>query len=143
MPEIGQGVVSATIVTSNAPSMAENCMGFEKNVCCGIIIKNYCKECFVELNAWNSYVMMNEGYNKIFDGWQNIEGQLSPDVNKSVNLALHILDEALTEVKRTVKPESRGEPALALGDSSAEESSTNGSENKKGLADLFNVFHGK
>lgn len=61
----------------------------------------------MEKSEWDSYVGMNQGYNAIFDNWQNISELLSPEANNAINYAMNILDSALTEVKATVKPAVR------------------------------------
>ncbi len=62
-------------------------------------------------SEWDSYVLMNQGYNAIFDGWQDLQEKLSPEVTNALNMGLSILDGALTEVKKTVKKPEKDKPS--------------------------------
>lgn len=101
-----------------------------------------------EKTPWSSYVGMNQGYNQIFDNWQEISDIISPEANKAVNMALRILDEALDDVKKTVvayKPEAA--PALQVVQPETAEESENEepeekSKEKKGFGG-FKIFGGK
>ena len=108
---------------------------------------------------WDSYVGMNQGYNAIFDNWQNIQGLLSPKTNREINMALNLLDSALDSVKAAVKkPELKVEPvvlsmkneseeeeSVESADADADEESGSDADNKeeKNGGGLFKIFGGK
>ena len=110
---------------------------------------------------WDSYVGMNQGYNAIFDNWQNIQELLSSKTNREINMALNLLDSALDSVKAAVKKtglkvepvvlamenESEEEESVESADADADADEESGSdadnkEEKKG-GGLFKIFGGK
>lgn len=106
-----------------------------------------------EKSQWDSYVGMNQGYNAIFDNWQNILDVIPSKTNKEINMALSLLDSALDSVKASVKksmPEvvsTKSESNVLEvkgGDESsdAEEDAADEKEDKKS-GGLFKIFGGK
>lgn len=101
---------------------------------------------------WDSYVGMNQGYNQIFDSWQEISDIISPEANKAVNMALRILDEALDDVKKTVvssKPDNMTPSFTVISskesDSAGDEESDDEKPNTKEKKSFggFKIFGGK
>ena len=106
-----------------------------------------------EKSDWDSYVGMNQGYNAIFDNWQNIQGLLSTKTNREINMALNLLDSALDSVKAAVKnTELKVEPVVLAMESEEEEpvestddESDSDAENKKEKkgGGFLKIFGGK
>ena len=124
------------------------------------IIKLIEGEYFMEEKSdWDSYVGMNQGYNAIFDNWQNIQGLLSSKTNREINMALNLLDSALDSVKAAVKKtglkvepvvlamenESEEDESAESADADADEESGSDADNKeeKKGGGLFKIFGGK
>ena len=108
-----------------------------------------------EKSDWDSYVGMNQGYNAIFDNWQNIQGLLSSKTNREINMALNLLDRALDSVKAAVKNTGlKVEPVVLAMENESEEDesaesaadeSDSGTENKKEKkgGGFLTIFGGK
>ena len=55
-----------------------------------------------------TYLNMNKAYNDLFDNWKQI-ADIDPKLDKSINMAMVLLDQALDEIKKAAPP--KGTPA--------------------------------
>lgn len=50
-----------------------------------------------------TYLNMNRAYNDLFDNWKQI-ADIDPKLNKSINMAMVLLDQALDAIKEAAPP---------------------------------------
>ena len=86
-----------------------------------------------EKSPWDCYVGMNQGYNAIFDNWQNLQDILDSKTNREINMAMSLLDQCLDSVKASVK-----NPAA-----SNTEKTTGKNNEEKSPGGMFKIFGGK
>ena len=56
-----------------------------------------------------TYLNMNKAYNELFDNWKQIE-DIDPKLDKSINMAMVLLDQALDEIKKAAPAKQAAAP---------------------------------
>ena len=86
-----------------------------------------------EKSPWDCYGGMNQGYNAIFDNWQNLQDILDSKTNREINMAMSLLDQCLDSVKASVKKPAASNTEKTTGKNNEEKSSVG----------MFKIFGGK